>query len=126
MTRGRPPQKALDEALPIAQARGALLLFTDEPAFDCDYLFSLRPTGSASSGSSGPVISGAHPGRWRRSAVKRSNSSAILRLLLLSRARSGSGPRTASYGSSGSKTPVSWSWTETGRFSPLPDQTNMP
>jgi len=39
MTRGRPPQKALDEALPIAQARGALLLFTDEPAFDCDYLF---------------------------------------------------------------------------------------
>ena len=39
MTRGRPPQKALDEALPIAQARGDLLLFTDEPAFDCDYMF---------------------------------------------------------------------------------------
>ena len=39
MTRGRPPQKALDEALPIAQVRGDLLLFLDEPAFDCDYLF---------------------------------------------------------------------------------------
>ncbi len=39
MTRGRPPQKALDEALPIAQARGDILLFTGEPAFDCDYMF---------------------------------------------------------------------------------------
>ena len=39
MTRGRPPQKALDEALPIAQARGDLLLFRDDPAFDCDYMF---------------------------------------------------------------------------------------
>jgi len=39
MTRGRPPQKALDEALSIAQARGDLLLFRDDPAFDCDYMF---------------------------------------------------------------------------------------
>jgi hypothetical protein len=39
MTRGRPPQKALDEALPIAQARGNLLRFLEEPAFDCDYMF---------------------------------------------------------------------------------------
>jgi len=39
MTRGRPPQKALDEALSIAQARGDLLLFRDKPAFDCDYMF---------------------------------------------------------------------------------------
>jgi hypothetical protein len=39
MTRGRPPQKALDEALLIAQARGDLLLFRDDPAFDCDYMF---------------------------------------------------------------------------------------
>jgi len=39
MTRGRPPQKALDEALPIARARGDLLEFKEEPAFDCDFMF---------------------------------------------------------------------------------------
>jgi len=39
MTRGRPPQKALDEALPIAKARGDLLEFMEEPAFDCDFMF---------------------------------------------------------------------------------------
>ena len=39
MTRGRPPQKALDEALPIARARGDLLEFMGEPAIDCDFMF---------------------------------------------------------------------------------------
>jgi hypothetical protein len=39
MTRGRPPQKALEEALPIAKARGDLLEFMEEPAFDCDFMF---------------------------------------------------------------------------------------
>jgi hypothetical protein len=39
MTRGRPPKKALDDALPIAKARGALLVFKEEPAFPCDYMF---------------------------------------------------------------------------------------
>jgi len=39
MTRGRPQQKALDEALPIARARGDLLEFVEEPAFDCDFMF---------------------------------------------------------------------------------------
>ena len=39
MTRGRPPQKALEEALPIAQARGDLVSFVEEPAFDCDFMF---------------------------------------------------------------------------------------
>ena len=39
MTRGRPPQKALEDALPIARARGDLLEFVEEPAFDCDFMF---------------------------------------------------------------------------------------
>lgn len=39
MTRGRPPQKALDEALPIAKGRGRLMQFTDGPPFEYDYLF---------------------------------------------------------------------------------------
>jgi len=39
MTRGRPPQKALDEALPIAKSRGDLLEFKEKPAFDCDFMF---------------------------------------------------------------------------------------
>jgi hypothetical protein len=39
MTRGRPPQKALDEALPIAKSRGDLLEFREKPAFDCDFMF---------------------------------------------------------------------------------------
>lgn len=38
MTRGRPPLKALDDALPIATARGRLMQFVDEPVFDCDYM----------------------------------------------------------------------------------------
>jgi hypothetical protein len=39
MTRGRPPQKALDDALLIAKARGDLLVFKEKPAFECDYMF---------------------------------------------------------------------------------------
>ena len=39
MTRGRPPQKALDDAVPIAKARGRLMQFVDEAAFECDSMF---------------------------------------------------------------------------------------
>ena len=40
MTRGRPPQAALDEALPIAQARGKFLQFSDkQPPFTYDFFF---------------------------------------------------------------------------------------
>jgi hypothetical protein len=40
MTRGRPPQKALDEALPVARARGDLLEFREaSPPFECDFMF---------------------------------------------------------------------------------------
>ena len=42
MTRGRPPQKALDEALPIARARGDLVEFVNEPPFACDFMFVAR------------------------------------------------------------------------------------
>ncbi len=42
MTRGRPPQKALDEALPIARARGDLVEFVHEPPFACDFMFVAR------------------------------------------------------------------------------------
>jgi hypothetical protein len=38
MTRGRPPQKALDDALPIAKTRGAILQFKEEDVFECDLL----------------------------------------------------------------------------------------
>jgi hypothetical protein len=39
MTRGRLPKKGLDEALPIAQARGRLMQFVDGPPFEYDFLF---------------------------------------------------------------------------------------
>ena len=40
MTRGRPPQKALDDALPIAKNRGRLMQFADgPPPFVYDFLF---------------------------------------------------------------------------------------
>jgi hypothetical protein len=40
MTRGRPSQAALDEALPIAKARGKFLQFADgEPPFAYDFFF---------------------------------------------------------------------------------------
>lgn len=39
MTRGRPPQNALDEALPIARGRGRFLQFTDEQPFGYDFFF---------------------------------------------------------------------------------------
>jgi hypothetical protein len=40
VTRGRPPQAALDEALPIAQVRGKFLQFSDgQPPFAYDFFF---------------------------------------------------------------------------------------
>jgi hypothetical protein len=38
MTRGRPPQKALDDALPLAKTRGAILQFQEEDVFECDFM----------------------------------------------------------------------------------------
>ena len=38
MTRGRPPQKALDDALPLAKMRGAILQFQQEEVFECDFM----------------------------------------------------------------------------------------
>ncbi len=37
MTRGRPPQHALDAALPIAQSRGPLMEFLDDAPLECDF-----------------------------------------------------------------------------------------
>jgi len=118
MTRGRPPQKALDDALLIAKARGDLLVFKDKPAFECDYMF-LSADRFCIVGSNGPGTFGAHRKIWKRSASKRSKSSGIFIRRLFFRARSGSAPKMASSVSSGSKVTALWSLTGTERSLPL-------